>query len=67
MICEKLSSGLGTRCYYEDTYKTCKEGWIKMELEYQTPEETIMEINKTEKSNKNSNRESCGQTGCIEI
>ena len=33
MLCEKLSSGLGTRCYFEDTYKICKEGWIKFEEE----------------------------------
>ena len=32
MICEKLSSGLGTRCYYEDTYKICKEGWTELEM-----------------------------------
>ncbi len=31
MICEKLSSGLGTRCYFNDTYKICKEGWKKFE------------------------------------
>lgn len=31
MICEKLSSGLGTRCYFENTYKTCAEGWVKMD------------------------------------
>jgi len=31
MICEKLSSGIGTRCYHEDTYKICKEGWQKLE------------------------------------
>jgi len=33
MICEKLSSGLGTRCYFEDTYKKCNEGWQKVELD----------------------------------
>ena len=33
MICEKLSSGIGTRCYYEETYKTCKEGWQKIEMD----------------------------------
>ena len=33
MICEKLSSGIGTRCYFEETYKTCKEGWEKIELD----------------------------------
>ena len=32
MICEKLSSGLGTRCYYEDTYKVCSEGWKEIEI-----------------------------------
>ncbi len=32
MVCEKLSSGVGTRCYYEDTYKICKEGWEKIEV-----------------------------------
>ncbi len=31
MICEKLSSGIGTRCYFNETYKICKEGWIKFE------------------------------------
>ncbi len=33
MLCEKLSSGIGTRCYYEDTYKICKDGWTKLESE----------------------------------
>ena len=32
MICEKLSSGLGTRCYYDETYKVCSEGWEKIEF-----------------------------------
>ena len=32
MICEKLSSGIGTICYFESTYKTCKEGWVKIEI-----------------------------------
>ena len=42
MICEKLSSGLGTRCYYEDTYKICSEGWKKIETEIDIePEEII--------------------------
>ena len=35
MICEKLSSGIGTRCYYDDTYKVCTEGWTKLEVEAQ--------------------------------
>ena len=25
--CDKLSSGIGTRCYFNETYKICKEGW----------------------------------------
>ena len=33
MICEKISSGIGTRCYFAETYKTCKEGWTKIELD----------------------------------
>lgn len=32
MICEKISSGIGTRCYYAETYKVCNEGWQKIEL-----------------------------------
>lgn len=32
MICEKLSSGLGTRCYFADTYKICREGWKQIEI-----------------------------------
>lgn len=39
MICEKLSSGLGTRCYYEETYKVCNEGWVKLELGDQVSKE----------------------------
>jgi len=30
--CEKLSSGIGARCYYNGTkYKTCNEGWQKID------------------------------------
>ena len=29
-VCEKLSSGSGTRCYYNETYRVCKEGWEKL-------------------------------------
>ena len=30
--CEKLSSGIGTRCYYNTTsYKICSEGWKKID------------------------------------
>lgn len=30
-ICEKLSSGIGTRCYFNESYKTCSEGWKRFE------------------------------------
>jgi len=32
MVCEKLSSGLGTRCYFDETYKICSEGWLELEI-----------------------------------
>lgn len=36
MICEKLSKinaeGIQTRCYFEETYKACKEGWVEFEI-----------------------------------
>ena len=32
-ICEKLSSGTGSRCYFAETYKVCAEGWQKIEQE----------------------------------
>lgn len=41
MICEKLSSGLGTRCYFEDTYKICREGWKEIEVGQEIKSETI--------------------------
>ena len=48
MICEKLSSGIGTRCYFAETYKKCDEGWQKIELEQeintQVPGDSIQVI-----------------------
>jgi len=32
MLCDKLSSGIGTRCYFESTYKICREGWKEIEI-----------------------------------
>lgn len=29
-FCDKLSSGIGTRCYFNQTYKTCSEGWANI-------------------------------------
>jgi len=43
MICEKLSSGMETRCYFEDTYKICKEGWEKIEIGQELQGETHIE------------------------
>ena len=40
MLCEKLSSGIGTRCYYENTYKNCKEGWANLEISQEVQGET---------------------------
>ncbi len=58
MICEKISSGLGTRCYYAETYKICKEGWVRLELEYQEkPEEKIYK----------SKQIRCNQTECVSL
>ncbi len=40
MICDSLSKinaeGIQTRCYFNDTYKICNEGWIKFEGEQST-------------------------------
>ncbi len=60
MLCEKLSGGLGTRCYYEDTYKKCSEGWIELEMGYQEPEI----INE---SNYKSKQIRCDQVRCVSI
>lgn len=33
MVCDKLSQanaeGIQTRCYFNETYKVCNEGWVK--------------------------------------
>ena len=60
MICEKLSSGVGTRCYYEDTYKICKEGWVKYNFE-EMEDKPIKELN------HNSKQIRCDQQGCVPI
>lgn len=58
IICEKLSSGIGTRCYYEDTYKTCKEGWEEIEIGQE-----ISEVPKPAEGIKWK----CSNIGCIRI
>jgi len=40
-MCDSLSMGLGTRCYFNNTYKTCKEGWKPLaDFMEQEPEES---------------------------
>ncbi len=59
MVCEKLSSGIGSRCYFEETYKVCKEGWVKLELG---------EVKSTEQSEiKGLKKYLCDQIKCEEI
>ena len=65
MICTKLSSGIGTRCYYEDTYKICKEGWVNYNFE---EIEDIKNAFQDEFSqNSLYNKFECNQTQCIPI
>jgi len=48
MICERLSSGLGTRCYFyseelgRETYKICSEGWVEIETGEEVNVETLV-------------------------
>ena len=62
MLCEKLSGGLGTRCYYEDTYKKCPEGWIELEMGYQSLEEPNISI-----TDYNSKQAECNHNECVPI
>jgi len=59
MICEKLSKindlGLQTRCYFEDTYKTCNTGWEKIEIGQELTKET------------QGKKYLCNQINCTEI
>ncbi len=57
MVCEKISSGIGTRCYYEETYKVCPEGWEKMEMEQQLNQDQII----------SSKQIICDQKECVPI
>lgn len=58
-ICDKLSGGLGTRCYYEDTYKICNEGWEELEEFIEKKQEVIYV------SDISLNKVRCNQTICI--
>ena len=65
MICEKLSSGTGTRCYFAETYKTCKEGWEKIELDQeintQVPGDSIIP------ASSEGTKWSCSPESCVRI
>ncbi len=54
--CDKLSSGIGTRCYFNETYKICKEGW----------QEVVEEIGIQQKTYSISSTDYiCSHNGCI--
>lgn len=59
MICEKFSGGIGSRCYYEDTYKICKLGWEKIELG--------QEISGEVPAQTEGNKWQCSPTGCVRV
>ncbi len=61
MICEKLSSGLGTRCYYEETYKICSEGWKEIEFGIELNQSEIESIKVI------VNQYLCDQEECVAI
>lgn len=42
-VCDKLSNGLGTRCYFNETYKKCDEGWKEISNFIEIEPETIFE------------------------
>jgi len=61
MDCDSLSAGLGTRCYYEDTYKICKEGWFEIK-----PDELILKPIEPIKG-YNYWQVKCNAKECVEI
>jgi len=65
MICEKLSSGIGTRCYYAETYKTCKEGWVKIELNQEINTQVTGDLFNPESTN--GVKWECSPKECIRI
>lgn len=63
MVCEKLSSGVGTRCYFEETYKICKEGWVELEV----GQEISTEIVYDDSSPSEGKKWKCDPEGCLRI
>ena len=67
MLCEKLSSGIGTRCYFEDSYKICREGWVKIELGQEIiPEEPEVPVEQIPKPSAGT-KWLCSPENCIRI
>ena len=66
MICEKLSSGIGTRCYFENTYKKCDEGWQKIELDQEINTQVQPEVQPVPVSNGGV-KWLCSPEGCVGI
>ncbi len=70
MLCEKLSSGIGTRCYYENTYKKCTEGWEKIEFDQEINTQVPGIQNQIDQSIPKPTlgiRFSCSPDGCVRI
>ena len=58
-----LGTLIGTRCYFEDTYKICSEGWQKLETGAVTGPEELYEAPEP----ANGKKWSCNPEGCVAI
>ena len=72
MICERLSSGIGTRCYFIDaqgdsTYKVCKEGWVSIEIGQEINTTTILEVEVIPVPSEEGFRWECSHEECVRI
>ena len=65
MLCEKLSSGIGTRCYFEETYKVCKEGWEKIKVDQEI--NTQVPGNQLVPASAEGIKWLCSPEGCVRI
>ena len=63
MLCDKLSSGIGTRCYFDETYKMCNEGWQKIEVDQEINTQVSGDVPAPAKGIKWK----CSPTGCVRI
>jgi len=69
MICEKLSGGIGSRCYYEDTYKICSSGWVEIEVGQEVwSEQSIPDTTPTDiPSSAGGIKWECSPSKCVRI